>query len=250
VEWLQQNIWTLASPAAIASGYWFSIRRGRQAGLDLKQLDHALILALVVGLLTSHAVEVLFYKPHELDTKGIWALLRFWEGLSSYGGFMGGGAAVIVYYLLKKRKNFWQDSDVILQGIVVGWIFGRLGCTFAGDHPGTVTDVAWAYHYPGGARHNLGFYEFMFTLLLLFPANLLLYSRKPRWGSFLAMNFIFYGTARFVLDFFRASDLPSADPRYAGLTLAQYFSMALFLGGVLVWAWIRAGKTQPLEVQS
>ena len=44
---------------------------------------------------------------------------------------------------------------------------------------------------------------------------------------------------RFALDFLRATDLPGADPRYFGLTPAQYGSVACFGAGVAlsVWTW-------------
>ena len=42
-----------------------------------------------------------------------------------------------------------------------------------------------------------------------------------------------YGTARFVLDFLRATDLPYSDARYLGLTPAQFAALALVAYGVV-----------------
>jgi phosphatidylglycerol:prolipoprotein diacylglycerol transferase len=133
-----------------------------------------------------------------------------------------------------------------MQGMIVGWIFGRFGCTMSGDHPGSHTTLPFAYPYPDGPRHNLGLYEMVFTIVVLLPANLLLHRKKPPVGSFIAMNCILYGIGRFALDFLRATDRSDADPRYFGLTLGHYCSLGLLLFGVIVALLARAGKLTDL----
>jgi len=88
----------------------------------------------------------------------------------------------------------------------------------------------------------MGLYELVFTVVVLFPANLLLYRKKPPTGSFVAMNCLVYGAGRFALDFMRATDTTGHDPRYLGLTLAHYCSLTIFLVGVLVAALAKGGK--------
>jgi prolipoprotein diacylglyceryltransferase len=91
----------------------------------------------------------------------------------------------------------------------------------------------------------MGMYEMVFTLVILFPANLLLHRRKPPVGSYIAMNCLLYGAGRFALDFLRATDRTDADPRYFGLTLGHYCSLGVFLLGVVValLAWGRKLET-------
>jgi phosphatidylglycerol:prolipoprotein diacylglycerol transferase len=233
------NVWSVAVPAAIVSSYWVALRRARQAGIPERPFESACQWAIGVGLVVSHAVQVIFYHPERLRREGFVSLLKFWDGLSSYGGFVGGLGAVLVIYALR-RRSWWAEADAILQGWCVGWIFGRLGCTIAGDHPGGRTDFFLAYRYADGPRHNLGLYEMLFTLLLLLPANLLLHRKRPPAGSFVALNFLLYGAGRFVLDLFRAKDRPDSDPRYLGLTLAHYASIAVL--GVGVWALLHARR--------
>lgn len=229
MEW---NFWKVAVPAAIISGYWFGLRRARQGGLDDRQWESATQWGVGMGLVISHAVEILLYHPGKLKTDGWFTLFRFWEGLSSYGGFFGAVITLFIYFGIRK-KRWWKEADVLIQALFVGWIFGRLGCTVAGDHPGPRTDFFLAYPYPppDGPRHNLGLYEMLFTLLGIVPANLWLYRKKPPVGSFLAMDCLIYGAGRFALDFMRATDLPDSDPRYLGLTLAHYCSLATFVFG-------------------
>ena len=66
-----------------------------------------------------------------------------------------------------------------------------------------------------GARHDLGFYD----ALVLFALTGLLYAlehRRSLQGKLLAVLAVGYGTARFFLDFLRATDLPYSDARYLG----------------------------------
>jgi phosphatidylglycerol:prolipoprotein diacylglycerol transferase len=129
-------------------------------------------------------------------------------------------------------------ADIFVQGLTVGWIFGRLGCTVVHDHPGKLSDFFLAVNYPEGARHNLGLYEFLYTLLVLLPAILFVHRRVPyRPGIYVAIVSLLYGAVRFPLEFLR---LPETDPRYGGLTFAQYSS--LFLVGLGLWLLARPTK--------
>lgn len=230
---LHPNIWTFAVPAAIVSGYWFGLRRARQGGLNDRQWESATQWAVGLGLVVSHAVEILFYQPQRLREEGFITLFKFWEGLSSYGGFIGAVVTLFVFFGLR-RKRWWKEADVLIQALFVGWIFGRLGCTIAGDHPGPRTDFFLAYPYPDGPRHNLGLYELLLTAAVIVPANLWLYRKRPPVGSFLALDCLIYGTGRFALDFLRATDRLDSDPRYLGLTLAHYCSLGTFLFGAIM----------------
>ena len=238
----QFNAWSVAVPAAVVSGYWLAVRRARQAGLETGPFEHAITWGgLGMGFVVSHAVEVLFYDRAKLDREGLITLFKFWEGLSSYGGFIGGTVGVLLFYRQPGKRLI--AADCIIQGMVLGWIFGRLGCTLVGDHPGSRTELWFGYPYPDGRRHNLGLYEMVFTLVVLLPANLWLHRKKPPTGSFVAMTCMLYGVGRFALDFLRATDRPDSDPRYGPFTLAHYLSIAIFLVGL--GTLIRTRKAPP-----
>jgi phosphatidylglycerol:prolipoprotein diacylglycerol transferase len=240
-ELFQFNVWSFAVPAAISSGYWVALRRARQAGLDTRIFESSMEWGIGGGLLLSHMAEILFYQPQKLRAEGFWTLFKFWDGLSSYGGFFGGVLVFAAYYRIVAKRSWWKEADLLIQGMVVAWVFGRFGCSVSGDHPGPRTRVWWAYPYPDGPRHNMGLYELVFTLVVLVPANLLLHRKKPPVGTFVAMNCLLYGAGRFALDFLRSTDLRESDPRYGGLTLGHYCSLAVFLFGVLVAVLSRRG---------
>lgn len=228
------NFWSLAIGVGIVLGYLLALRRARKAGLDERQFETGIWFALVFGFVISRMVEVIFYRPDLLRTEGWFTLFKVTEGISSYGGFLGGTIGLTVFYAWK-RKRWWREADILVEAFMVGWVFGRLGCTVAGDHPGPrCADAWWAFHYPDGPRHNLGFYEMLFTLLLIVPVNFYLNRRPQPEGRVLAVTCLIYGVCRFALDFLRATDVTHPDPRYFGLTLAHYSSAALAFFGALL----------------
>lgn len=241
----QFNIWSFAVPAAIISGYWFALRRAREAAIDTKSFESSMEWGIAGGLVISHMVEILLYQPHKLKAEGWLTLLKFWDGLSSYGGFFGGTLCIAFYYVVLRRKRWWVEADLLIQGMMIAWIFGRIGCTVSGDHPGPRTTLPFAYPYPDGPRHNMGLYELVYTVLVIVPANFLLYRKKPPVGSFVAMDCLLYGAGRFALDFLRSTDRLDSDPRYAGLTLGHYCSLGIFVLGLIVAILAKSGSLGP-----
>ena len=107
------------------------------------------------GFIGAHLVHVLFYHP-ELLQEDPWVLFKFWGGLSSIGGFLGGMSAA-VGYLLYKKQPLLPYGDRLLSALVVGWIFGRTGCSFAHDHPGRLTDFFLGIPIPRRRAARSGF---------------------------------------------------------------------------------------------
>jgi phosphatidylglycerol:prolipoprotein diacylglycerol transferase len=205
------------------------VREGEKRGLDARDLRYLNVRMVIGGFIMAHLVSVIFYFPERVKENPL-VLLNIWSGLSSFGGFIG---AAITYLYLSKREKIPRlpYADVVALGLAVGWIFGRLGCTTAHDHPGRHTTFFLAVRYPEGPRHDLGFYELLFTLVM--TAILFGYARRPRpAGRLIGLFATMYAPVRFGLDFLRATDVARPDERYAGLTPAQWACMAAFVVGV------------------
>lgn len=193
-----------------------------RTGLDARELSLLIIWSVGPGFLLAHVASALVYYPDAVRADP-WLPLRMSSGMSSYGGFLGAFLGGAVYLRLVNRKPFLPAADVLTEGLVLGWLFGRIGCTIAFDHPGRPSTFALAFDHPVlGARHNLGFYEVLFTAFVLLPAVYLL-ARRPRApGTSVAWLALLYAPARFGLDFLRSVDLAASDLRYLGLTPAQW----------------------------
>ena len=205
------------------------VREGEKRGLDARDLRYLNVRMVIGGFIMAHLVSVIFYFPERIKENPL-VLLNVWSGLSSFGGFIG--AAITYLYLSKKEKiPRLPYADVVALGLAVGWIFGRLGCSTAHDHPGRHTTFFLAVRYPEGPRHDLGFDELLCTLVM--TAILFGYARRPRpAGRLIGLFATMYAPVRFGLDFLRATDVARPDERYAGLTPAQWACMAAFVVGV------------------
>ncbi len=258
--------------AALIAGSALVVRRCRTTGLDPERGGDMAIYAMVAGFVVAHLYSVFTYFPHEVVRNPL-LLLKFWENISSFGGFVGGVFGIWLFLRVRtpglSTTEKWKYLDAAAYTMPFAWAIGRLACTVAHDHPGTVTTFplgvslaspeARAYiasYYEAAGRlaqlpppaqlarmgfNDLGWYEFLYTLLVMVPAFLLL-GRKPRRPGFFALAFLFlYIPARFALDFLRI-----ADARYFGLTPAQYAGIAgLAAAAVAVAARRRRPTSRP-----
>jgi phosphatidylglycerol:prolipoprotein diacylglycerol transferase len=243
---------------SVVAGWQMAIARCRRKGLDPELFEDLLLYVILSGFVVAHLYSVLAYFPREA-MEDPFLLLKFWEDISSFGGFAGGLLGLWLFFRFKARDvdpaARLRYLDVIAYVFPFAWTIGRIACTVAHDHPGTVTTfplgislespeaqafIAFFYREAGRlaelpppaglakmAFHDLGWYEFLYTACLMVPAFLLL-DRKPRPPGFFLVAFpLLYVPARFFLDFLRISDA-----RYIGLTPGQYAGIAVFLAAV------------------
>ncbi len=218
--------------AGVAAGIRFAHARARKLGVPESEINVAMAWALVAGFVGSHLV-VLLTEP-DAFAHGLRSLAEFWNGMSSFGGFFGALAGLAIHF--RRRREWLVEADLLVQALVVGWIFGRLGCTLVHDHVGSLSRFPLAVQFPDGPRHDLGLYELLYTLLVLLPAVLVLNRRPRAAGTTIWVIALLYAPARFLGDFLRHTDLPAPDARYLGLTPAQY-SCALLAAIGLGLAW-------------
>jgi phosphatidylglycerol:prolipoprotein diacylglycerol transferase len=213
----------------IAVGAHLTHKRGRELRLTDSMVTSMITTVLVCGFICAHVFDVIAYQSTN-EPPSLWALINPLGGLSSFGGF-GGALLGLWIWTYRKKQPRMPYADSLAFGLAPGWMFGRLGCFTAHDHPGRLTDFFLAVQYPGGARHDLGLYEAIWagglTALFLFLAKK---NRPP--GTYVALIATLYAPFRFAMDFFRATDLPGADPRYWRLTPAQYGAVAVLAAGI------------------
>lgn len=220
----------------------------------------------VSGFIGAHVFDVLAYQQEELKKDPL-LLIKLWKGISSYGGFIGGAIGWYIYISWKRLMvGLWADITVL--GLLLGFTMGRVGCTVVHDHMGRVTDFALGIDYPkrelaerglleaypeirGMAAdatiriHNLGFYELLYLLPVCAIAFSLAFLRKkPLPAGFIAVLVgLLYAPVRFFLDFLRLNE---TDPRYLGLTFAQWASIGFFAAAAYFAVWLlRNGKPAP-----
>lgn len=265
--------------------------RARIRNVDLDKLNSFITWMLVAGFCGGHMLDTIFYHPSEIaritsdghwQWTRPWSLFFLWEGLSSFGGFIGGFIGVILWKFFEVRtvKSFgpieiaWifrrkktlpilPFCDIILSVFPVAWIFGRSGCSVVHDHPGARAplNAILAVAYPDRAReythfiefvhgtaprYDLGTLEMMFTVILA-TAFAFTWGRKLPTGSYVVGVALAYSPVRFAMDYLRITDGESADPRYGSLTPAQWSCIALFAFGLFLAFVVRSQRKRGID---
>jgi phosphatidylglycerol---prolipoprotein diacylglyceryl transferase len=165
----------------VATGVIFgtslALKRARERGLDVELLNSFITWMLVSGFLVAHWFNDLAYE-WPVVVKDPMRLLRIWESISSFGGFLGAFIGVMLWkyvraipvvtvipglltiYKYKLREQplpIFPFCDLIISVFPVAWIFGRAGCSTAHDHIGAVAPqgVAIAVAAPSANFHEL-----------------------------------------------------------------------------------------------
>jgi len=224
-----QLLFPLLVCAGIVAGMY--VTRMRASQLDLcSSIGSAMRWAVGVGLPASHFLDVVLYRTADLIAHPLMILdPRTGWSLSSYGGFLSG---VLTIFLWSRHRKIplLPYLDSLAPGIVVGFVFGRLGCFFVHDHIGRRTTFPLSVQFVDGSRHDLGLDEFLFCVLLAALCLALMRSFRPV-GTYVALVCATYGPVRLFLDCLRGTDIPGSDVRWFGLTPAQYCSIPVFILG-------------------
>lgn len=212
-------------------------RRERKAGLPEGFASELAIWIMVGGILGARiayvAANIEEYAAHPLS------VLRIDQGgLIYYGGLIGGTLAVLLL-AWRRRIDRWVLGDFVIGALPLGHAFGRIGCFINVCCYGCVTTsplgvwtvVRDAGDTPKGAfRHPAQLYESGANLAVY--ALLLWWQRRERpAGSTVALYLLTYPVSRFFVEFLRGDERA----HWAGLNVAQWTSIGLFLAGLTLW---------------
>jgi phosphatidylglycerol:prolipoprotein diacylglycerol transferase len=257
--------------ASVFVGLTLGRWRFQRLGLDARLGDRLGWWVLLGGFAGAHLFSVLLYFPDKVAANPL-VLFKVWEDISSFGGLVGG--ALALWWFLRRhgsaltQRERWAYVDAVAFVFPIALMVGRLACTAAHDHPGTVTgfplavslatpdargfiadvyaDAGRLQELPSDAAlaalgfHDLGWYEFLYLAAVVVPvlwwsvgrtAGRARHAGVPRT---LISFILLYMPVRFLLDFLRVSDV-----RYVGLTPAQWAALAAM--GALPFLW-RVGR--------
>ena len=225
-------------------GAWLVRKHSEKLNLNEDHMRSMMAYVLVGGFLGAHLFDVLAYQPDKIADDPL-LLVKVWAGISSYGGFLGGFIAFLIYLRVYKLP-LPPYGDACVYGLTAGFTIGRIGCSVVSDHPGAQTDFWGGFDYPAGfvanhpelydpgvptamRLHNLGLYEFVYLTVVCLVLYTVTIKRRPH-GFVAAFMGLAYAPVRFNLEFLRLSQ---TDPRYVGLTFAQWVSVAVFVAAAI-----------------
>ncbi len=212
-------------------GLWLSTREARRKGLEPQLIQDFSLYALLGGLVGARIYFILFSDP-AFYLKKPWEILAVWHGGIGVIGSLLGGFLAALWYCNRKKISFWKFADVLAPGIALGQTIGQLACLLNGDSYGRPTNLPWAITYTDPRSlaplniplHPIEIYE-MAAYFLVF---LLVWKTRSKFrtdGSSFLTYLAAYGTARFVVEFFRGQPAIFA----WGIPAAQVFGVGLIL---------------------
>ncbi|MBT8342610.1 MAG: prolipoprotein diacylglyceryl transferase [Desulfatitalea sp.] len=207
----------------------------------LQGLLTAMIIGLILGARLGYVIfyNLTYFLDHPLE---IILPFNFKNGLHftgisgmSYHGGLIGAFIGLCWYSHKYKLGILDAADLLAPGGALGYTFGRLGNFINGELWGRITTAPIGMHFPnaeGNAlRHPSQLYEAFAEGILLFILLWPLRHRLTASGGIFGLYLISYGTARFIIEFFRQPDA------HLGFIFLS-FSMGQMLCGTMILAGI------------
>lgn len=211
-------------------------------GRDFSNLILLLVASGIAGARLAHVIE--YWSADGFAQDPVSALYVWRGGLVFYGGFIA-AAAAFAAWCAATRSHPLDVADLVCVILPLAHAFGRVGCFLNGCCWGKVSSSPLAVTFPAGSpvwfahpgpgARSLAVIPAQLVeaaaLLALFAALLALYRRKKAFTA--AAYLAGYGTIRFLVEFLRDDERPSA----MGFSSAQIVSAVLVAAGAAFFAW-------------
>ena len=240
----------------IVAATFFAVRNAKKLGIEPDTIMDMLMWLVIPGIMGGRLFYVIQKHNEHGMLKGkslpevLFALVNLPDGgLVFYGAIMGGLLGFLAF-CYRRGLNILKMGDIILPSVFVGLGFGRIGCFLYGCCFGGTCTLPWAVQFPKdsvpyAAQIGSGYITDAATASLpLHPTQvyssitafmiatvLMLYLRhRPYNGSAMAIGWVLYPVARFVIEILRNDEL---DQFGTGLTISQNISVLLFVTGLI-----------------
>ena len=158
------------------------------------------------GIIFSRLLHVIDFWDYYLHNPG---QIIGGDGLTIYGAILGAALGIWIYSRFSSLR-FGYLADLIVPGLILAQVIGRIGCTINGCCYGSVCSLPWGVTYtnpeslapPGLVVHPTQVYEIIFLLLVFIGIMLLKGRLKPDGSLFIAYLGV-YSLWRLGIDFIR-----------------------------------------------
>ena len=228
--------WGFFLALALLLGYVFVLKKTKKEGVNPDLIHNSAVLV-ILGAVIGSRIAYIFHSPAYYFSNPI-EILKIWQGgLTIHGGIIGALIFVLIYVIwIKKipKKIIWKIADSVALIMPLSIAIGRIGCSLINDHQGAETFLPWGIVWLDGIiRHPVAEYLIIANLVIFFILRFL----KPKLARPGQLSFTFlllYSCSRFSLDFTRSVGTPLSDIHYWGLSTAQWLSLVVILGIIIV----------------
>ena len=215
-----------------------------QIGLSADEVnDMVFLYGLFLGAMCGGRIGyMLFYQTQQLINDPV-SLFKIWQGgLSFHGGLIGVIVALIIF-CKKKNIQFLRLMDAVALAMPIGLGLVRVGNFLNGELYGKATNGEWGFIFPtdpfGSLRHPSQLYESFGEGLVLFIILLFISQRTEIKGIVCSSFLIFYGSIRFIIEFFRQPDLHMGYIAFDSLSMGQLLCIPMIFIGFLILLYSR-----------
>ena len=251
--------WGLATRALRRPALW----PGGTPPMQPRQVEDLLTWIILGVILGGRLGYVLFYQPGVyLDDP--FQVLRIWEGgMAFHGGLLG---VVLASWIYAQRQGIDKlaMADLVAHSVAPGLLLGRLANFINAELWGRATDLPWGVAFPTAAaqdcgqplgvlcgRHPSQLYEAAMEGLILGALILWMVYRRHAFhapGRVLGVFMAGYGSARFIVEFFRQPDVQfvtEGNPlglawQFGGVGLTQGQALSLPMIAIGLWFVLRS----------
>ena len=216
----------------------------KEIGLSNEEVnDMVFLYGLFFGAMCGGRIGyMLFYGTDQLINDPF-SLFYIWQGgLSFHGGLLGVIVSLIIF-CKKKNIEFLRLTDGVALSMPIGLGLVRIGNFLNGELFGKATNAEWGFIFPtdpfGITRHPSQLYESLGEGLLLFLI-LLFISQKTNIKGIVSSSFlIFYGSIRFIIEFYRQPDTHIGYVAFDFISMGQLLCLPMIVIGFVILLYSR-----------
>ena len=216
----------------------------KEIGLSNEEVnDMVFLYGLFFGAMCGGRIGyMLFYGTDQLINDPF-SLFYIWQGgLSFHGGLLGVIVSLVIF-CKKKNIEFLRLTDGVALSMPIGLGLVRIGNFLNGELFGKATNAEWGFIFPtdpfGITRHPSQLYESLGEGLLLFLI-LLFISQKTNIKGIVSSSFlIFYGSIRFIIEFYRQPDTHIGYVAFDFISMGQLLCLPMIVIGFVILLYSR-----------
>ena len=216
----------------------------KEIGLDKDEVnDMVFLYGLFIGAMCGGRIGyMLFYGTNQLMNDPL-SLFYIWQGgLSFHGGLLGVIVSLIVF-CKKKNIEFLRLMDGVALAMPIGLGLVRIGNFLNGELFGKATNGEWGFIFPtdpfGVLRHPSQLYESFAEGIILFLILLYISKRTGIKGMVCSSFLIFYGSIRFIIEFYRQPDAHIGYVAFDSISMGQLLCIPMIIIGFFILIYSR-----------